>query len=202
MVHDVVVIPAKGLRTGKSRLMDCLLPSSREALNLSQLTQTVRAACELFGPDHTYVVSPCGRVEDVVRREGVRFIRESAPPGLNEALEQARSALLPLSVRSISVLPVDLPCVSAEILRQLFAHYSQGALVVPDRAGDGTNFLRLPAGCDIPFSYGPGSFGEHVRLLAQAGFPPGIIGDTCLRDDLDDIRHLRMHDRYRELLTD
>ena len=202
MQPDVVVIPAKGLSTGKSRLAQYLSASQRNTLNLAQLVRTVRAAVEAFGSERTFVVSPCKGVEEIVRREGVGFVRERLPPSLNQALEQARAELLTRDVRSISVLPVDLSGVRGTVLREVLAGCGpHEALVVPDRVAQGTNFMRVPAACDIRFSYGPGSFATHVRLLAQAGFGPRIVGCTCLRDDLDDIAHLRMHDRCSKMLV-
>lgn len=204
MRPELVVIPAKGLAAGKSRLMDALLPSARHALNRAQLVLTVRAAAGAFGRRQTFVVSPCERVEEIVRAEGVGFIRESEPPGLNEGLETARDFLLGQGQgqASLCVLPVDLPAVSEGALRELLCLRPVGrALIVPDREGDGTNFLRLPAGCAIPFSYGLGSFAKHVRLLEAAGWAPEIAMGTCLRDDLDYPHHLRLHPAYGEVLA-
>jgi len=202
MRSEIVLIPAKGIGTGKSRLMEVLVPASREALNRAQLIQTVSAAAETFGHESTYVVSPCERVEAIVRAAGVGFIRERVPLGLNQALEQARSELRRAGPGALCVLPVDLPDVSAAVLHDLLRHRDPGRpFVVPDRAADGTNFLHLPAGCELLFSYGPGSFSKHVRLLAQAGWILDIVANTCLRDDLDDARQLRLHDTYRELLA-
>lgn len=186
MLPDRVVIPAKGLAAGKSRLMDVLLPSEREALNRAQLVRTVRAAAGAFGRLQVFVVSPCERVEAIVRAEGVGFIREPVPPGLNEGLERARSLLLREGDTPLCVLPVDLPAVGEGVLRELLSRRSADrAVIVPDREGGGTNFLRLPAGCAIPFSYGPRSFAKHLRLMEQADWAREIVMDSCLRDDLD-----------------
>ena len=202
MRPEFVVIPAKGIVTGKTRLMDVLVPANRVALNHVQLVQTMTAAAETFGRERTYVVSPCDRVEEIVRTAGLGFIRERVPPGLNQALEQARAELLRGAPTALCVLPVDLPGVSAAVLHDLLARGDAArALLVPDRAGDGTNFMRLPAGCDIPFSYGPRSFAMHVRLLAQAGCLPDIVANTYLRDDIDYAVHLQLHEKYRELLA-
>lgn len=202
MRPEMVVIPAKGFATGKSRLMDVLSTASRQALNRAQLIQTVRAAAETFGTERTFVVSPCEGVKEAVRAERVGFISEREPPGLNEALEQARAELLRGVAGALCVLPVDLPCVSADVLRVLLSLCDASrALVVPDRAGEGTNFLRLPSGCNIPFSYGPDSFAKHIRLIECAGWQPKIVTNTCLRDDIDDACHLKLHDNYRALLA-
>jgi 2-phospho-L-lactate/phosphoenolpyruvate guanylyltransferase len=199
---ELVIIPAKGLAAGKSRLMDVLLPSARQALNRAQLVRTVRAAAGAFGRCQTFVVSPCERVEEIVRTEGVGFIREPEPPGLNEGLETARAFLLGHGQTSLCVLPVDLPAVSEGALRELLCMRPAGrALIVPDREGDGTNFLRLPPGCAIPFSYGLNSFAKHVRLLETAGWAPEIAMGTCLRDDLDHPHHLRLYRAYGEVLA-
>lgn len=194
MRPERVVIPAKGLVEGKSRLMDVLLPSAREALNRAQLVRTVRAAAAAFGQRQVFVVSPCERVEAIVRAEGVGFIPDPVPPGLNEGLERARAWLLRESDTPLCVLPVDLPAVDEGVLRELLSRRcADRALIVPDRAGEGTNFLRLPAGCAIPFRYGPGSFAKHLRLMEQAGWAREIVMDSCLRDDLDHPHQLRPH---------
>ncbi|WP_332815995.1 2-phospho-L-lactate guanylyltransferase [Ramlibacter sp.] len=204
MRPDVVLIPAKGVADGKSRLRNVLSPSRRQELNLAQLRQTLHAAAAVFGSGNTYVVSACAGVEEVAAAAGLCFIREGGvPPGLNEALEQARAHVVhSVSPRSMAILPVDLPGVGEAALREVLASCPvEEALIVPDRAGQGTNFLRIPASCGIPFAYGEGSFARHVRLLAQEDVNVRVVGQTCLRDDLDEPLQLRLYGRYGDLLA-
>ena len=187
MQRDVVLIPAKGLATGKSRLRHVLSRAQRQALNISQLHQTLCAAIGAYGPDCVHVVSPCLRVAGIASSVGVMFLPERAPAGLNSALEQARRHILASIPRCISVLPVDLPCVSAAVLRALLQTCTpEEPIIVPDRARKGTNFMRLPIECGIPFGYGEGSFSRHVQAISRAGFAPRVVEHTCLRDDLDE----------------
>lgn len=201
MKPEVVVIPAKGIATGKSRLMHDLPAPAREQLNAAQLTTTLRAARAAFGATRTYVVSACSQVLSLAAREGAVCLAEKGPPGLNEALEQARAELRD-QVHAITVLPVDLPEVSPACLRAVLqACGPDEALLVPDRAGQGTNVLRLPMACALSFSFGLHSFARHRQQLEQAGWPHVVVLDTPLRDDLDEACHLQLHASALERLS-
>jgi 2-phospho-L-lactate guanylyltransferase len=56
---------------------------------------------------------------------------------------------------------------------------------VPDRRGDGTNVVDLPAGCGFQFSYGPGSFGRHRAECDRIGMPLRILRVPALSLDVD-----------------
>ena len=61
----------------------------------------------------------------------------------------------------------------------------EGVTLVPDRRDDGTNVLRLPAGCDFHFAYGPGSFRAHRAEAARLGLPVRVLRDPDLAYDVD-----------------
>lgn len=201
MPRDVVIIPAKGIKTGKTRLSTSWNDYAREALNLEQLHQTLCAAASVYGKHSTYVVSACTRVEGVARREGVQFILELGALGLNGALDGARTSIDQRDLNSISVLPVDLPFLNEELLKGLNSQYpSDTAVLVPDRLGDGTNFMRFPAHCKLPFNYGVSSFSKHLALLKSMGITCFINCQTSLRDDFDEAWQIGLHRKYRPFL--
>jgi 2-phospho-L-lactate guanylyltransferase len=87
----------------------------------------------------------------------------------------------------VLVLPADHACIAAPARRR-FAAQARGrraAVIAPDRAGDGTNALLLPARPRFAFAYGPGSFARHRRALAARGWEVTLCADPALRFDLD-----------------
>ena len=54
---------------------------------------------------------------------------------------------------------------------------------------------------ELLVGHGEGSFARHVRLLAQEDVNVRVVGQTCLRDDLDEPLQLRLSGRYGELLA-
>ena len=60
-----------------------------------------------------------------------------------------------------------------------------GVTLVPDRRDDGTNVLRLPAGCDFRFAYGPGSFRAHRAEATRLGLAVRVLRDPDLAYDVD-----------------
>ena len=60
-----------------------------------------------------------------------------------------------------------------------------GVTLVPDRHGDGTNVLRLPATSGFRFSYGPGSFQRHRAECARLGLAVRVLCVPSLAHDVD-----------------
>lgn len=88
--------------------------------------------------------------------------------GLNGAVESSRATISGKGVEQLVIAHSDLP-----LAHDLGAVAVLGTIVlVPDRAGTGTNVLGLPAAARLVASYGPGSFGAHLgQALASAGDP-------------------------------
>ncbi|GAA4322961.1 2-phospho-L-lactate guanylyltransferase [Pigmentiphaga soli] len=183
---DFALVPAKGAWAGKSRLAARLSAQARHALNLSQLHATLAAVSAVFGPHGCLVVSPCAEILAAAAQSGVDGLRERGAAGLNGALEQGREALRRRGARMLTIVPVDLPYLdAAELAGVLGGGDAADSVIVPDRALDGTNLLRIPAGLAFPFGYGPGSFGRHVDALLHSGIAPRVHCDTPLSIDLD-----------------
>ena len=86
----------------------------------------------------------------------------------------------------VVVAHADLPFVSA-LDRMATPGAEPVALIVPDRHDDGTPVLSLPAGAEIAFQYGPGSFGRHVEAAPPAaGLTVEIVRDELLGFDIDE----------------
>lgn len=171
-----VVVPLRSLADGKLRLAAALPPDERCALIASMAASVIRAAHEL----PVLVVHDDPAVGDWARELGADA--DIPPvPGLNAAVDFGRRSLAASGFDVAIIAHADLP--GARDLRPVAAF--DGITLVPDRLGDGTNVLCLPARLDFTFAYGPGSFESHLRIAAATGLPVRVLDDPDLAWDVD-----------------
>ena len=101
--------------------------------------------------------------------------------GLNGAVRAGVDRLARAGARWVTVAHGDLP--RAHGLGELAPF--EGVTLVPDRRDDGTNVLRLPAGADFRFAYGPGSFRAHRAEATRLGLPVRVLREPNLAYDVD-----------------
>ena len=159
-----VLIPAKSLAHGKSRLAAALGARSRRALNLLLLRRAMRVAAQFAGAANCVVVSPCDEVLRLAQRRGLRTLRDPGSEGLNAALEHAMAEVSAAGDRELLLMSTDMPHLRAQDLAAMAAMGRRHVCPVlgADRHGSGTNLMYLPAGLRLPLSYGQDSLPRHV----------------------------------------
>jgi 2-phospho-L-lactate guanylyltransferase len=60
-----------------------------------------------------------------------------------------------------------------------------GVTLQPDRHGDGTNVIRVPADSGFRFTYGPGSFARHLAECRRLHLPTQVLDVPDLALDVD-----------------
>lgn len=179
-----VIVPHRGLDAAKSRLSPVLSVDERAELAAHLLRRVLRIANQAV-PD-VVVISPSATLADLIRPLGARLLVQRGM-GLNEGLEQARTAALAEGIERLVVLHGDLPELETADLLALVGAVEAGRAVAiaPDRARSGTNGLGLwPAGA-IPFRFGPDSFARHRAEAAAARLPVIVVDRPGLAFDLD-----------------
>lgn len=183
-----ILVPCKGLSTGKSRLRKCLDAHERHDLCTRLLIFTLCIATRLVGVHRVHVVTSDAEVGAIVRRLGIRRIADPGF-GLNEALDFARSALLSEGRTDMLMLPIDLPYVDVQALANVAACVDD-VVIASDERGTGTNILLLRArACRLPFAYGDGSFAAHVAAAHAHGLSLQILRNWRLSFDIDEPTH-------------
>ncbi|HET9853359.1 MAG TPA: 2-phospho-L-lactate guanylyltransferase [Candidatus Limnocylindrales bacterium] len=169
------LVPIRGLETAKSRLGGDLDAEERVELVTELLRRTLVATRDARRIAGTIVVTMDGDAAELARRHDAIGLVESAP-GLNEAIEAARSVAIARGASAVLVLPADLPAVSSSAVDELLEQASQGAggrdglvALVGDRHGSGTNALLLLPPEVIAPAFGPGSREAHARAATEAG---------------------------------
>ena len=176
MGPHAVLVPVKAFSDAKLRLAPALSPESRARLAQAMATKVVESAAGL----PVAVVCDDPAVARWARGLGALVIWEPGR-GLNGAVQHGVARLGREGAEAVVVAAGDLPL--ATDLRWVFEFH--GITIVPDRHGDGTNVISVPAGCGFTFSYGPGSFKRHVDEAVRTGRPLQVVENTPLAWDVD-----------------
>ena len=174
------LVPIRGLETAKTRLGEDLDPEERVELVTRLLRQTLIATRDARLVEGTIVVTMDPAAAGIAKELRAVGLVERAP-GLNEAIEAARSVAIARGATAILVLPADLPSVAAESVDDLLARAGRAATavadeasaavvaLVPDRHGQGTNALVVSPPDAIAPAFGGRSRETHERTAVAAG---------------------------------
>jgi 2-phospho-L-lactate/phosphoenolpyruvate guanylyltransferase len=186
------LVPIRGLETAKTRLGEDLDAEERLALVTRLLHLTLAAARDARGIEGTIVVTMDPDAAGIAKEHHAVGLVERAP-GLNQAIEAARSVAVARGATAVLVLPADLPSVSASALDELLdvavSRVRDGArrplvAIVPDRHGLGTNALLVSPPGAIDPAFGDSSrAAHHARALATGAEWLELDGPLSL--DLD-----------------
>ncbi len=179
--HVVAIIPVRGLERAKTRLGEVLDAEERRALVERLLRRTIRAAIVTPGIRAVAVVSPDPEALAMAADAGAVTLPQGGG-GLNEGLADGRAWAREIGATALLVVPADLPAIGPTQLERVLvaardrlaashAGVDRAALVVlvPDRAGEGTNLLLLSPPGVVAFRFGPGSRAAHADAAARAG---------------------------------
>jgi 2-phospho-L-lactate guanylyltransferase len=174
------LVPIRGLETAKTRLGGDLDPEERAALVTELLRRTLRATRDAQRIAGTVVVTMDGAAAEIARRHRAVGLVERAP-GLNGAIEAARSLAQARGATAVVVVPADLPAVSAGALDELIERAAAASgpgtaadgivALVPDRHGEGTNALLISPPDRIAPAFGAASRARHAAAARAAGTP-------------------------------
>jgi 2-phospho-L-lactate guanylyltransferase len=189
-MHDSLapwlLLPVKSIHQGKQRLKSALSDRERVQLNEFFLVRMLAVANCYPGLDRTAVVSDAEDTSAIASSYGARTIRSDGP-GLNRALTDGHRILTGEHDASLMVLPIDLPFVEPDDIRQLSLLGRKSPIIVcPDRHWSGTNAIFLAKGVTIPFYFGERSLQKHIAEADRyCGEAPYIHFSARLSLDID-----------------
>jgi len=168
------LVPIRGLETAKTRLGEDLDAEERVELVTDLLRRTLVATRDARSIEGTIVVTMDPDAAGIAKELHAIGLVERAP-GLNQAIEAARSVAVARGATAVLVLPADLPSVSSAAVDELLASGRAaddgGGLVaiVADRHGRGTNALLVSPPGEIDPAFGESSRAAHAARAAAAG---------------------------------
>lgn len=174
--RDAVLIPVKAFSRAKLRLAPALSPERRHELARTMATRVLVSAAGL----PVAVVCDDEEVAEWAGAHGALVMWEPGR-GLNGAVHAGAVRLRDLGAAKVVVAAADLPLATDLRWVTEFA----GVTIVPDRRGEGTNVISLPANADFRFSYGPGSFERHRMEAERCGLGVRVVRSNTLGWDVD-----------------
>jgi 2-phospho-L-lactate guanylyltransferase len=132
------------------------------------------------------VVSGCEETRARATSLGAQVLEETPGVGLNGALREAQLELRRADVRTVLVVPCDLPLLEANDLQALAeAASTQCISIAPDEARQGTNGLCFDAKLEFGFSFGLDSYARHLAEIGRLGLQHVSVENPRLAFDLD-----------------
>ncbi|ORA37666.1 2-phospho-L-lactate guanylyltransferase [Mycobacterium aquaticum] len=187
-----LVIAVKRLTAAKTRLAPIFSASTREAVVLAMLVDTITAASAVAA---VTVVTPDEDAADAALQLGARVISDPTPAGhhnpLNNAITAAERELRGTSP-NIVVLQGDLPALQPqELAGALAVAQAHPRSFVGDRHGTGTSAL-FAFGVPLRPEFGADSAARHRHsgAIELTGAWPGLRCDIDTPDDLSAARRL------------
>ena len=198
-MRTLAILPVKSFGAAKQRLSDLLGQGSREALAQAMFSDVLAALRRAKGVDTIAVVTDDARAESAARGGRVIILRDRDETGQSDATRIGVQHALACAFDRVLLVPGDTPMldpleVDGMLTRATAEHLD--AVIVPDRAGTGTNALLLHPPDVFGPSFGPGSLERHIEAASGAGIRfrverlRSLMHDVDTPDDLADLGHL------------
>lgn len=164
----MAVVPVKDFTEAKQRLQAILSPDERWRLAEAMFSDVLDALLSTFDPECITVVTKDERAIAMAAERHIPVIRESENRGETEAVALAVEALIQRDVRTMLVIPGDIPLITGQDIEKIVeAGRSTDVVLVPSRDGRGTNAALLTPPNALPLRFGNDSFRSHL-MAAEA----------------------------------
>lgn len=188
--EKVALLPVKAFARAKGRLAPVLTAAERAGLAEAMLRDVIAAVTGSGALDHIYLLGGDDAHRNAVSL-GVSWLADGGTPDLNIALDRAASTLARQQVRTLLVLPGDLPTVQNRDIATLLACHRTGLTISPARSDGGTNALIISPPDAMDFCFGPDSARRHLAYALTAGLPAQNVALAAFARDIDRSADLR-----------
>jgi 2-phospho-L-lactate guanylyltransferase len=190
----MILVPVKNLANAKQRLSSVLGPEARQELAQAMCADVLETLARWRQRPGVAVVTGDPFASDLAAGLGFEVIADDVNPGETGAIEMATAFCRERGADHTLVIPADIPLIeSGELEKIVDSAPPEGAVLVPDAAGRGTNAaLRAPADL-FPLRFGHDSFLPHLTAAKATGLPcvvlnlPGIALDVDRPEDLQEL---------------
>jgi 2-phospho-L-lactate guanylyltransferase len=187
-MRTLAILPVKSFGSAKQRLSDLLGQGSREALAQAMFSDVLASLRKVKGLDAIAVVTDDPRAESAAGGARVLVLRDRRGSGQSDAAGIGIEHALEAGFDRVLLVPGDAPLldpVEVDGLLTRAAAEQLDAVIVPDRAGTGTNGLLLRPPDAFAPSFGPGSLDRHIESASGAAIRFRVEGVASLMHDVD-----------------
>jgi 2-phospho-L-lactate/phosphoenolpyruvate guanylyltransferase len=187
-MSTIAILPVKSFGAAKQRLAAALGAGSRQALAQAMFSDVLASLRRVPGLDSVVVVTADTLAETAALGERVQVLRDTEQSGQSAAAVIGIHYAQARGFERVLLVPGDTPLLDpgevAGLLRRALDD-GVGALIVPDRHGEGTNALVLSPPDAIEPSFGPGSCERHAAAARSAGVSWAVERVPTLELDVD-----------------
>ncbi|WP_246104924.1 2-phospho-L-lactate guanylyltransferase [Rhodoligotrophos appendicifer] len=186
------VLPLKAFNQAKGRLGSAYDAGFRVRLAGAMAEDVLSELAKVPALTGVLVVSVDPAAHELARKYGAKILVDDAT-GYTEAVAAAARILRSSGVKTMLVVPGDVPLVtSAELEHLLDVHGDDGVFtLVPSRDRQGTNAVVVSPPDAMELAFGPGSFERHCDMAHLQGVVPRIVESALLALDVDTAADLR-----------
>ena len=195
-MSTIAILPVKSFGAAKQRLAAALGAGSRQALAQAMFSDVLGSLRRVPGVDAVAVVTADRVAESAALGERVEVLRDTEQTGQSAAASIGIGYAQACGFDRVLLVPGDTPLLDpGEVAALLRRGLDQdlGAIVVPDRHGEGTNALLLCPPDAIEPSFGPGSCERHLAAARAAGVRCAVERVPTLALDVDTGQDLELH---------
>ena len=189
-----LLIPVKDPTYAKTRLAKLLTEDERRQLAWAMFEDVSRAIVNARKPDSVVMVSSFTPAIERARELGWDVLIEESQTSESASVDWASRILSERGFDTVMRLPADLPLARAEDIDELLSIEldSPSALLVPSRAGTGTNaIIRTPPAL-FPSRFGPNSLALHKQEAARVGVECVIVNNARIALDIDELADVEL----------
>ena len=195
-MRTLAILPVKSFGAAKQRLAGMLGGGSRQALAQAMFSDVLGSLRHVPGLDAIVVVTADHTAESAARGERVHLLLDAQQAGQSPAAMMGIRHAQADGFERVLLVPGDTPLLDPSEVTGLLARAEErslGAVIVPDRHGEGTNALLLAPPDAIAPSFGPGSLERHVEAARAAGVTcevdplPSLTLDVDTPEDLAEL---------------
>lgn len=165
------IIPVKPLKNAKSRLSPVLTPDQRYEFAQAMFRHVLSVVTTVSYITGVVVISRDTKALSIAREMGAKTIQEGMVSDLNPALLRATAVVRSWRADGVLILPADLPFINVDDIKAMVRLSNQdipSIVIATDDEGDGTNALLVRPPGVIEYSYGRGSFQQHIENAHKA----------------------------------
>jgi len=204
----MILVPVKNFENAKQRLSPVLDAAERTALAKAMFEDVMAALAQCPSKPEVSIVTGDSHARTVARGRGFSIIEDQENRSETDAIAMASAVCESHGVKSVMVVPADIPLISASEVEKVLAHAPQeGSVLVPAADRRGTNaILKSPINL-FPLRFGNDSFQPHLASAKATGKPvivlelPGIALDIDRPDDLAQLLSAPIRTRTQRLLA-
>lgn len=200
------IVPVKGFRHAKSRLVPCLGRARTSKLARAMLMDVLEVLSQSTCFAGILVVTGDEDAVEIARRYGATVLIEPDEAGTNAAVGMGIAHAVEIGVQACVVVPSDIPFLrSAELIAIIEGLADAEVVIIPAQRDGGTNVLGLRPPDIIHTAFGQDSFVRHLALIDEAGAAVKVLRLSGAGHDIDmpvDLDDISCHGRHTHAIFD